>query len=442
MSPPLSRDELCRPLVTPAPEGQRLIGLEYERLGVLAESGTALPYEGERSVVAVLQALVRDRGWHPVGGPPLIELSRDDSRLTLEPGGQLELSARPHATLAGAEKELQTFLGELREVSTPRGILWLPLGLQPLSVPEEIPWLPKERYRIMSGYLPRRGRLAPWMMKTTAGMQVNLDLDGAEDAARQLRLALSVGSIVTALFANSPFTAGSENGWASRRARIWMEVDDERCGFPEGSLRQDATVRAYVDWALAAGMFFVEREGSLLDLTGLPFSRYLEEGAGDLRATAEDWDLHLTTLFPEARLRGYLEVRGSDANPVDRALAHAALWAGLVYGGEEVSREALALTAGWSLSERLHFHREAARHGLGAVARDGRDAAGLARELLALAARGLEATRPAERLYLVPAEKLAEAGRSPADELREAWRGRWQGSVTRMAEEIARVDHE
>jgi glutamate--cysteine ligase len=416
------------------------VGLEYERLGVLAESGAALPYEGERSVVAVLEALARDHGWSPVGGPPLLELARKGSRLTLEPGGQLELSARPHATLAGAGEELETFLDELRGVSAPLGILWLPLGLQPLSVPEEIAWLPKERYRIMSGYLPRRGRLAPWMMKTTAGMQVNLDLSGPEDAARQLRLALSVGSLVTALFANSPLTAGSENGWASRRARIWMEVDEERCGIPEGPLRPGATVDAYVDWALRAGMFFVEREGRLVDLTGLPFARYLEEGAGELRATAGDWDLHLTTLFPEARLRGYLEVRGADANRLDRALAHAALWAGLVYGGEEVGEEALALTAGWSHAERLHFHREAARHGLGASAPDGRAADGLAGELLALAARGLEARRPEERAYLAPAERLAEAGRCPADELREAWRGRWEGSVTRLAEELARVD--
>jgi glutamate--cysteine ligase len=428
--------------VSPAPEGRRLIGVEYERLGVLAESGAALPYEGERSVVTVLESLARNAGWRPVGGPPLIELSRGGSRLTLEPGGQIELSARPHETLAAVGKEIETFLEELRSVSAPLGILWLPLGLQPLSVPEEIAWLPKERYRIMSTYLPGRGRLAPWMMKTTAGMQVNLDLRGEEDAARKLRLALAVGSLVTALFANSPLSGGSENGWASRRARIWMEVDEERCGLPEGPLREDATVEAYLDWALEAGMFFVERQDGLLDLTGLPFARYLAEGAAGQRATLEDWSLHLTTLFPEARLRGYLEVRGTDANRLDRALAHAALWVGLVYGGDEVLREALELTAGWSHEERLRFHREAARHGLAATGPAGRSAADLTAALVELAARGLERVLPEEREALAPAEALAAAGRCPADEVLEGWRGRWGGSVPRLVDELSRVDHD
>jgi glutamate--cysteine ligase len=188
-------------------------------------------------------------------------------------------------------------------------------------------------------------------------------------------------------------------------------------------------------------MFFVEREGGLVDMTGTTFRRFLQEGAKGFAATMEDWILHLNTLFPEARLRGYLEIRGTDANRLDLALAHAALWAGLVYGGEDVAEAALELTGEWTHEERLGFHRDCARRALKATAPDGRSAAELARTVLELASRGLERSRPDERIFLRPAEELAAGGRSPADELLDAWEGRWRRSVTRMIGDLARVDH-
>jgi glutamate--cysteine ligase len=221
-----------------------------------------------------------------------------------------------------------------------------------------------------------------------------------------------------------------------------MEVDDDRCGLPEASLRPGATTEAYAAWALAAGMFFVERGGELVDLTGIPFEHFLSSGAEGLRATLADWELHITTLFPEARLRGYLEIRGTDSNRLDRALAHAALWMGLVYGGPEVEREGLALTEGWSHADRLRFHRDCARHGLEARGPDGRSAGELARRVVSLAGKGLDLARPDERGFLLPAEELAAAGRCPADELREAWRGRWERSITRMAADLSQCDRD
>lgn len=432
--------DLTAPLVSKPSWTDLQVGLECERLGVFEESGAAVPFSGTRSVSAVLEGL-RDRfDWQPVGGPPLLELERRGSRLTLEPGAQVELSGRTNLGLHQARAELAAFLRELRKVSVPLGILWLPLGLQPLSLPEEIPWIPKDRYRVMARYLPTRGRLAPWMMKATAGMQVNLDIRDPEDAALKLRLALRLGSVITALFANSPLSAGSENGWASRRSRIWMEVDPERCGLPEACLRPESTLQDYAAWALEAGMFFVERERKLIDLTGHTFRSFLEEGAREHHPTPEDWHLHLTTLFPEARLKGYLELRGTDSNRLDLTMAHAAFWTGIVYGDAEVKKHALDLSGVWSHADRLRFHRDCARHGLAAVSPDGRTAAEMARELIALSAGSLERTRSEERLLLGPAEEMAERGRSPADELRDAWRGRWRGSVVKMAAELAEHD--
>jgi glutamate--cysteine ligase len=272
------------------------------------------------------------------------------------------------------------------------------------------------------------------MMKASAGMQVNLDVADAAGAARTLRLALSVSSVATALFAKSPLSEGRDNGWASRRARIWTEVDPDRCGIPESLLDPGADLRDYVDWALDAGMFFIERGQHLVDMTGVSFRRFLDEGAAGNRATLADWDLHLTTLFPEARLKPYLEIRGSDSNGLDRMMACAALWKGLVYGGDDVQGEVVALTSGWTRAERIAFHEDCARRGLRAAAPGGRSARELAAELLVLAETGLIGADAGDDCALLePARELVDAGRSPAEEVLEAWRGPWQRSVVAAA---------
>lgn len=421
-----------RPRPTP------LIGLEYEMVGTLADTGRALPYDGQdASVLTILDRMCQEFGWHPVGGEPLLELNRDGSRITLEPGGQIELSLRPHGTLSSVESELLETLSELRLLADPLGVRLLPLGMQPLSTPEQIRIIPKERYRIMTRYLPTRGGHGLWMMRTTAGMQVNLDVASPEEAAEALRLALCFSSLLLALFANSPLSAGRENGWLSRRGHIWLDVDPDRCGIPAALVEPEAGVESYIDWALDARMFFVSRGEHLCDLSGIRFGDYLEGGRAGLKPMLADWETHLTTLFPEARLKSYLEIRCADSNTPDLAMAYAALCVGLFYGGREIRRQALARLEGWSHDQRVAFHAECARHGLRAAAPAGGTAGDLVREMLVLAAAGLEEYCPDERHFLAPAEKLAAEDRCPGHSLLERWRGPWKKSIPAAIADLA-----
>jgi glutamate--cysteine ligase len=412
---------------------ERVIGVEYELLGVLTDSGRALPYDGsDPCMVQVFDGLCRKYGWHPVGGEPMLELRREGTRVTLEPGAQLELSLRPHRSIEGIRTELAEWLAELRDVARPLGACFVPLGTHPVSSPEEIVIIPKERYRIMNNYLPTRGGLARWMMRATAGMQVNLDMETPEDAMRGLRLSLCMGSVLTALFANSPISEGGPNGWHSRRGRIWLEVDDERCGLPERLLSPEVAPEDYVEWALDAGMFFISREDRLIDMTGVTFREFVEEGARGHQATLADWETHLTTLFPESRLKHYLELRCADSSSPTLALGFAALAEGLLYGGQEILDELEAHVGGWTYADRMRFHEECLRSGLAAIAPSGRSASELAIEITALAARGLEAMAPHDRAFLIPVEELARNGRSPAAESLERWRSVWNGSPAEM----------
>ncbi|MDQ7005658.1 MAG: glutamate-cysteine ligase family protein [Acidobacteriota bacterium] len=419
------------------PHRHPLIGLEYELLGLLAETGEAAPYDGrEESIVSVFDRLCRSYGWHPRGGEPVLELYRDGTRITLEPGSQFEISLRPHDTLEGVHRELAEILEEVRDVSRQVGLRFVPLGMQPLSTPEQIRIIPKERYRIMTRYLPTRGSMALWMMRATAGMQVNLDVDSADRAAEALRFALCLSSPVVALFANSPLAAGANSGWLSRRALTWTDTDPDRCGLPPALLAPAAGAESYLDWALDAGMFFIVRGDHLLDMTGVTFREYLAGGRAGMTPTIADWETHLTTLFPEARLKSYLELRCADSNQPELALGFAALAVGLFYGGEAVLDEARALLEGWSPAERLDFHLDCARRGLAATAPSGQSAGQIAGRLVALAARSLQAHRPDERAFLEPVEAIVARGAPPAREVLERWEGPWRGNPVALARDL------
>ena len=412
------------------PRSERLVGLEYELLPVDPDSGRAIPYDaGEGPTVrAVLTRLRDERGWRQVGEGPPLELARHGSRITLEPGAQIELSARPHRRLVDAEQELAAYIRELHEVSDPLGVGWLAMGTHPVSTPDEIPVIPKPRYRIMTAYLPTRGAHALWMMRATAGAQVNLDVTSPEEAARALRLALWTAPLFNALFANSPLAAGRPTGDMSHRGMIWRDVDPDRCGLPEPSCAAGSTVADYVGWVLDAPMFFVQRDGALIDLSGIPFREFLARGAKGLRPRFEDWDLHLTTVFPEARLKSYLELRSVDGNRLELVMGFAALAAGLVYGGEDIQREALALCDGWDYPQRVRFLEAAAHEALDARAPSGETTGALAGELLRIARRGLERFDSQAVHYLEPVEARARNRRPPAADARDAWRGDWASS--------------
>ena len=419
------------------------IGLEYERLGVVTTTVEAIPFSGTRGVEAVLDAMASAYGWEKQDeGGRTIALRRGTASVTLEPGGQLELSGRVHGDLCSMRDELAGHLGDSVAVSDPLGITWIPLGLHPVSRVEEIEWVPKGRYKIMGPFLGARGRLGHHMMKGTAGVQLNLDYSSEEDAADKLRTAMGITSILTAVCANSPFYDGRRTGFMSRRAHIWTDTDPARCGLLEFTLRDGLTFQDYKEYALDVPLLFALRDGRWIDLGGITFRRFLEEGCGGLRATMGDWALHLTTIFTEVRLKTYVEVRGSDSISPDLVMAVAALWKGILYD-PEARREAWGLVKEISFADRLAFHHEAAARG--PMARvGGRPALAAAGDLLALAREGLGRVAAsgiagpcrveAEKALLDPFEELlATEGGCPAAGTLRAWEKGGPAGIVRAA---------
>lgn len=415
------------------------VGTEHEKIGLFAESYAPVPYEGERGIASILEAIATEDGWERIfEGPNLIALLKDGASITLEPGGQLELSGAPLRTIHETCSEFHDHLELVRKVSGPRGVIWLSLGLNPLHEVADIPRMPKARYRIMSEYLPTRAELPLHMMYLTATVQANLDFSDEADMVRKLRTALGVSSIVSAIFANSSIAGGKASGFASRRVHIWRHTDPDRCGLLPFVFEEGFGYERYVEWALDVPLFFIVRDGSYLPASGTTFREFMQRGLEGHRATLEDWNLHLTTLFPEVRLKRVIEVRGTDAVPAGLICALPALWKGLLYDAD-------ACAGAWDLvrehnaAERLAGLEDVARRGLAAQLA-GRPVLELARLLVDLAFEGLGRIRhagcrdPDECSYLDPILSLLEAGRSPGEEILDRWEGAWNGSVPRLIE--------
>jgi glutamate--cysteine ligase len=316
---------------------------------------------------------------------------------------------------------LHAHLRELREVAEPLGIQFLSGGFRPWGRLDEIPWLPKRRYDIMRAYLPRHGRLGHDMMKRTATVQVNMDFADEADAADKMRTAMGTSSIVTALFAASPLTEGRPNGMKTFRAAVWLDMDEARCGLIPSVFQPGFGFRAYAEWAADVPMFFLARGGQYHALDGVTFRRFMLEGWQGERATMDDWALHLSTLFPEVRLKRTIELRGADAGPLPFVDGLAALWRGLL-DDKDARTAAWALVAKATLAEREALRREVPKAGLNARF-VGRGLGELAVELLAIARAGL-ARLPegaADQPLLDPLAAYAKAGRSPADDMLDAF---------------------
>jgi len=403
------------------PPAQFRIGVEQEKIGV-RDSGAPVPYRGPGGIVDILGRL-RARGFSPTEEDgQIIALSRAGDRITLEPGGQLELSGGALPTAAACRTALAAHVREVGELAHAEGVRLLGIGYRPFGALGDVDWLPKRRYAVMRDYFPRHGRssrLAHHMMKMTATVQANFDYDGEADAVDKIRTAYGVTSIVTALYAASPIVEGRPSEWQSYRAAIWLETDEDRCGLPRFAFEPGFSFRDYAEWAADVPMFFLVRDGAYRPADGLTFRRFMTEGWGGERATLRDWEIHLSTLFPEVRLKRYIEVRGADAGPMPMAGGLAALWRGLL---EEPSARAAAwaLTAQASYDERQALRRDVTRLGLRARLR-GRSLRDLAVELCGIADAGL-ARLPGgdgDRPLLEPLRAYAEAGRSPADDLRD-----------------------
>ena len=414
------------------PRARWMIGTEYEKVVVDRATGRAAPFSGPRGIEAVLRELAERYGWQrKEEDGRTVALARGGASITLEPGGQLELSGEQCATIHDTHEELTTHVREVVTVGNEFGLAFLGLGMQPVSRPDDIEWVPKRRYRIMGPYMTRVGRLGRRMMTQTATVQANIDYVDERDAMRKLRVGMGIAPLVNAMFANSSVSDGDLNGYMSFRGHIWTDTDNARCGLLPFAFRDGATFADYVDWALDVPLYFLLRDGRYVTgVTGMPFRRFLAEGAAGERATLDDWNLHLTTLFPEVRLKGYLELRSADSQPPERMLALPALVKGVFYT-DDCLDAACDLVKRWSFEETRSLYRDVHREALQARYR-GIKVLELARELYAIAEEGLrrqaalgEAGRD-ERIYLERMGEQLAMGRSPARVIAEKWKGEWE----------------
>ncbi|MDX6749608.1 glutamate--cysteine ligase [Geminicoccaceae bacterium 1502E] len=421
------------------------IGTEHEKFGFTADDLRPLPYEGPRGIRALLEGMAGQFGWTQVleGGRP-IALTKDACNITLEPGGQFELSGAPLETLHQTCCEVHTHLDEVKKIAGPLGIGMLGMGFDPKWPRDEIPWMPKGRYAIMGSYMPKKGSLGLDMMLRTCTVQVNLDFSSEADMVRKFRASLALQPVATALFANSPFTEGRPNGFQSYRSHIWTDTDPDRCGTLPFVFEEGFGFERYVDYILDVPMYFVYRDGRYIDASGLSFRDFmagrLDVLPGEL-PTISDWGDHLTTAFPEVRLKRYLEMRGADGGPWNALCALPALWVGLLYD-EEALQAALDLTAGWTAEDHETLRREVPRHGLRTPFKGG-TVLDLAREAVAIARAGLERRARInwdgqdETRYLRLLEEIAASGRSMADEKLERFSGAWEGNIDRIYRDYA-----
>ena len=402
-----------------SPRSNWLIGGEFER-AVVHRDGRPVSYDEPNGIRWILEQLADLQDWEiQKEGDFPIALLRNGASITLEPGGQVELSGAPHATLGALDAEMRSNRDALLQIAEGQDLIWTACGLTPIAAIEDIQWMPKTRYEVMRAYLPQRGALAEYMMKGTCSVQCNYDYRDEVDCARKVRLCAGLAPLTTALFANSPLYKNQPTGFKSYRAHIWSNTDPDRCGFPP-AIRQQWSYEEWVDYLLQVPMMFFYRDGRYLPAHGRTFQHFMQEGIDGHFANMADWDLHQTSVFPEVRVKRTIEVRGADCVSTDMALAFCALFTGLLYCD-------LALDEGLDLVSEIeqwgdHASRlsEAARTGLDGTIGN-RRIADWASDLGEIAERGLQNCLPDDTQKLDPLLALIEAGRCPADLLLETW---------------------
>jgi len=413
------------------------VGTEYEKVGIVRSTGQAIPYFGPRGVDRILRELIERFGWQPEEHDGnIIALARDKAQITLEPGGQIELSGEPCESIHCTYAEFTQHIRELLEVTDPLGIIFLGLGMQPVSRLDEIEWVPKPRYRIMAPYMLKVGRLGQRMMKQTATVQANIDYSDEKDAMAKFRTGMGLAPVLIAMFANSPICDGKLNGYRSFREHIWTDTDKSRSGLLKFAFLPEASFAHYVEYALDVPMYFIIRNKHYIDMTGLTFRQFLRYGHNGERATIEDWSDHLTTLFPETRIKRYIEIRSVDSQPPDLMPALSALIKGAFYDSDCL-QAAWDLVKGWSWDERMQAYLDSHQDALSTRVRR-YSLLDLARELLAIAWEGLRRQNQVnesgddETIYLKPLKNLLDQGKCPADILLEKWEGELHHDIRRL----------
>ncbi|HMQ42602.1 MAG TPA: glutamate--cysteine ligase [Paracoccus sp. (in: a-proteobacteria)] len=418
------------------------IGTEHEKFGYCTDSLLPLPYDGPRSIKAMLEGLQQRFGWEPVlEQDKIIGLQRGGANVSLEPGGQLELSGAALETIHQTCDEVNQHLAEVREVAEKIGAGFIGLGAAPIWRADQMPMMPKGRYALMTPYMKTVGTLGTDMMYRTCTVQVNLDFASEADMVQKLRVSLALQPVATALFANSPFLDGKPNGYKSWRGHIWQNLDAARTGMLPFVFEDGFGYDRWVDYVLDVPMYFVYRDGKYINALGQNFRDFLK---GELPAlpgelpTLSDWADHMTTVFPEARVKKYIEMRGADGGPWRRLCALPALWVGLLYDQSSLDA-AWDLVKGLDAETREGLRRAAAKDGLQGEA-GGVKLHDLAREAVNIAEAGLRARArpgagglvPDETHFLNALKESVETGQAPADELLAKYHGEWHGDLTRI----------
>ncbi len=409
----------------------------------------ARAYEGARGIRALMQHMMDRYGWLPImEGENVIALKRRDGEpggtISLEPGGQFELSGAPLENLHETAAETQTHLNEVLDVGEDLGIGFLGVGFSPKWTLDETPQMPKRRYKVMTRYMPTVGSRGLDMMYRTATIQVNLDFATEADMVKKLRVSLALQPIATALFASSPFTEGKLNGLKSLRSAVWLDTDRRRTGMLPFVFEDGMGYERYVDYALDVPMYFVYRDGNYIDVAGASFRDFLEGKLAALpgeKPTLDDWSDHLTTLFPEVRLKRFLEMRGADGGRWRRICALSAFWVGLLYDTTALDA-AWDLVKSWTAEERQQLRETVPRLAFDTPFRDTR-VLEIAKDALRISRLGLRNRRRInvlsqdETIYLATLEGLVGTNRTVADELIERFEGPWKGNIDHVFEEFA-----
>ncbi|WP_019959805.1 glutamate--cysteine ligase [Woodsholea maritima] len=422
------------------------IGTEHEKFGFNTKTLRPIPYDSAvgPTVRGMLEGLTRF-GWEPViENGFIIALKRDGASVSLEPGGQFELSGAPLETIHQTCAEVNLHLKEVRDVADELGAGFLGLGFSPKWSLEDTPMMPKGRYGLMKDYMPKVGTMGHQMMFRSCTVQVNLDFASEADMVKKLRVSLALQPLATALFANSPFADETPNGYLSYRSHVWTDTDNQRCGTLPFAFEEGFGYEQYVDWALDAPMYFVKREGKFLNATGLSFRDFLKGQLPILPGqlpTVTDWEDHLSTLFPEVRLKTFLEQRGADGGPWSRLCALPAFWVGLLYDQAALDA-AWDLVKDWTQDERDSLRIAAAKTALKTPLRH-TTLQEVAKQVLAISRQGLKARAKLnghgenEAHFLDDLDEIASSGVTPAERLLERYHTEWGGQIDPIFEASA-----
>jgi len=427
------------------PKKDWAIGTEHEKFAFTRDDLRPIPYEGERGVKMLLNALAEHYDWEPIiENGNVIALTKDKCSVSLEPGGQIELSGAPLKNIHQTCGEVHTHLHEVREICDGLGIDMLGVGHNPKWKREDIPWMPKGRYEIMKNYMPKVGNLGLDMMLRTSTIQVNLDFSSEADMVKKFRTSLALQPVATALFAASPFVDGKPSGFLSARSNVWTDTDPDRCGMLPFVFEDGFGFERYVDYMLDVPMYFVYRDGKYIDAAGKSFRDFMDGKLDVLpgeRPTMNDWSDHMTTAFPEVRLKKFLEMRGADGGPWKRICALPALWVGLLY-------DDAALDAAWdlvkdlSVTEREALRNDVPRTALATPFKNG-TVQDLSKDVLAISRQGLknrgrmDSYGDDEGHFLDSLDDVAQSGRTLAEEFLDKYETEWNGSVDPLFKEYA-----